>query len=297
MKKTNAITKNSEFHFQGKINLARIKLMALFISSLSKVQSVTFNKLATAFDATAQSGSSLRRIQRFIASYPLQADLIAKLIFGLLPKQDKVKLTIDRTNWKFGQTDINIFMLGVVYQGVAFPLLFTMLNKRGNSNSEERIDLVERFIGLFGKDCIASLVADREFVGEKWIGYLNRNQIRYHIRIRNNFMVYLPDKNKKIKAFWLFNDLKKGHYKHYHKIVSLQGELCYISGCKLHKGEFLIVISFNKPQEAKEDYKQRWQIEMCFKAMKTSGFDIEKTHLQNIERIEKLHLFGVIKAE
>jgi hypothetical protein len=29
---------------------------------------------------------------------------------------------------------------------------------------------------------------------------------------------------------------------------------------------------------------------MCFKAMKSSGFDIEKTHLQDIQRIEKLIL-------
>jgi len=300
MKKTNAVTKNSELtsvlntHFQGKINLARIKLIAFFISSLCKVQSVTFDKLANAFDITANTSSSLRRIQRFMAEYTLEADLIAKLVFNLLPNQDKVKLTIDRTNWKFGQTNINIFMLGIVYQGVAFPLLFTMLDKRGNSNSEERIALIERFIKLFGKQCIDSLVADREFVGEQWIGFLNHNQIRYHIRIRNNFRVYLPHKNKQTKAFWLFNDLKVGQYKHYNKIVSLNGELCYISGCKLHKGEFLIIISFNKPQQAIEDYKQRWQIEMCFKAMKSSGFDIEKTHLQDIERIEKLILLVMI---
>ena len=52
-------------------------------------------------------------------------------------------------------------MLGVVYKGVAFPLLFTMLNKRGNSNSQERIDLVNRFIKLFGKDIIESKTVGR----------------------------------------------------------------------------------------------------------------------------------------
>ena len=78
MKKTNAVTKNSELtsvlntHFKGKINLARIKLIALFISSLCKVQSVTFDKLANAFDTTADASSSLRRIQRFIADYALE---------------------------------------------------------------------------------------------------------------------------------------------------------------------------------------------------------------------------------
>ena len=33
---------------------------------------------------------------------------------------------------------------------------------------------------------------------------------------------------------------------------------------------------------------------MCFKAMKSSGFDIEKTHLKDIERIEKLILLVMI---
>lgn len=304
MKKTNAVTKNSELisilntHFKGKLNLARVKLIAYFIIALCKVQTVTFEKLANAFDTKADTSSSLRRIQRFIANYSLDSDLIACLVFNLLPKQDKLILSIDRTNWKFGQTNINIFMLGVVYKGVAFPLLFTMLDKRGNSNSNERIDLVNRFIKLFGKDVIESIVADREFVGEQWLEFLNRNSIRYYIRIRNNFKVFLPHKNKEIKASHLFNRFRVNEFVYYNKIVRVNGELCYLSGCKLNnrqgKQDFLIIVSFNKPEKAQQYYKQRWQIEMCFKAMKSSGFDIEKTHLQNIDRIEKLILLVMI---
>jgi len=85
---------------------------------------------------------------------------------------------------------------------------------------------------------------------------------------------------------------------YYHKIVLVNGELCYLSGCKLNpknlKQEFLIIVSFNKPENAQHDYQKRWQIEMCFKAMKSSGFDIEKTHLQDIQRIEKLILLVMI---
>ena len=33
-------------------------------------------------------------------------------------------------------------MLGIVHEGVAFPVMWTMLDKRGNSNSDERIALV-----------------------------------------------------------------------------------------------------------------------------------------------------------
>lgn len=304
MKKTNVKDKSSELtsildtHFNGRLNLARVKLISFFVIALVKVQTVNFEKLSYAFDTKTKSDSSLRRIQRFIANYSLDSDLVARLVFSLLPKQDKYILSIDRTNWKFGQTDINIFMLGVVYQGVAFPLLFTMLAKRGNSNSQERIDLINRFITLFGKDVIESVVADREFVGAKWLTYLNYNEIRYYIRIRNNFRVFMPRKNKEIKASHLFNRFKVNEFIHYPRIVRVNGQLCYLSGMKLKKRkgkhEFLIIVSFNKPENAQEQYKQRWQIEMSFKAMKSSGFDIEKTHLQDIQRIEKLVLLVMI---
>ena len=304
MKKTNAVTKNSELtsvlntHFKGSLNLARVKLISHVIIALCKVQTVNFEKLANAFDAKVRSDSSLRRIQRFIANYNLNADLVARLVFNLLPQQERFILSIDRTNWKFGQTNINIFMLGIVYKGVAFPLLFTMLDKRGNSNCGERIDLVNRFIKLFGKQGIESIVADREFVGDKWLGFLNENKLRYYIRIRNNFKVFLPHKDKTIKAAHLFNRFKVNEFVYYPKIVKINGQLCYLSGCKLNnrnaKQDFLIIVSFNKPEKAQHQYKQRWQIEMCFKAMKSSGFDIEKTHLQDIKRIEKLILLVII---
>ena len=304
MTKTNVCTKSSELvsilntQFQGKINLARIKLISHFVIALCKVQTVTFEKLANSFDSSSTADSSLRRIQRFIATYYFDSDLVARLIFSLIPDNKTVRITMDRTNWKFGKLDINIFMLGVVYQGVAFPLLFKMLPKRGNSNTNERIELVNRFINLFGKETIESIVADREFVGKNWINYLNENDLKYYIRIRNNFKVFNFDKNKETPAFWLFNDLKVNQFRYCSKIVSINGELCYLSGMKLprsgKKQEFLIIVSFTKPEKAQEYYKQRWQIEMCFKAMKTSGFNIEKTHLTDIDRIEKLVLLIMI---
>lgn len=121
------------------MNLARIKFFGLFICALCKVQNVCFAKLAAAFDSPAEQASSLRRIQRFISGYVLDKDLITKLIFGMLPHEAPYTLSVDRTNWKFGQTNINALVLAVVYQGVAFPLLFTMLDKRGNSSTAERI--------------------------------------------------------------------------------------------------------------------------------------------------------------
>ena len=75
----------------------------------------------------------------------------------------------------------------------------------------------------FGLEHIDCLLTDREFVGEEWMEFLNRKGIRYHIRIRNNFQVYSPRKQKKITAWHLFNNLKAGQLKHYEHIVRLNG--------------------------------------------------------------------------
>ena len=113
----------------------------------------------------------------FMADYKLDKDLIARLIFALLPHEPPYSIAIDRTNWKFGQTNINILVLAIVYKGVAFPILFKLMPKRGNSHAKERIEIMNHYFRLFGKQSIQYLVADREFVGEHWIDYLNFNRI------------------------------------------------------------------------------------------------------------------------
>jgi len=285
-------------HFKGKINLARVKLIYLFITALCKVKSINYDKIACGFDIKANKKSSYRRIQRFMAEFDFPMRVVSTLIFRLLPEQTNLTLVLDRTNWKFGKKNINILMLGVSYKNVAFPLMFKMLDKRGNSHTAERIELITNYLEWFGKDTINCLLADREFIGEKWLGFLNDNQISYHIRIRNNFKVYLYQKQKEILAFWLFNTLKLNELYHYPKIVKLHGQDCYLSGCKTinreGKMEFLIIVSFNKPESGVVSYKKRWQIETLFKALKSSGFNIEATHVTDLERLERLFLLAMI---
>lgn len=112
---------------------------SLLVCALCKLQRVTYTKLASAFDSKASSGSSVRRIQRLIAECEISTDLIARLILKLIPVKGPYNLTLDRTNWKFSDTNINILTLGVIYDGMAFPIVFKMLDKRGNSNTKERI--------------------------------------------------------------------------------------------------------------------------------------------------------------
>ncbi|EXX08395.1 hypothetical protein J871_4128, partial [Acinetobacter baumannii 25750_8] len=106
---------------------------------------------------------------------------ISQLIFNMF-SFDQVQLTLDRTNWKWGKRNINILMLAIVYRGIAIPILWTLLNKRGNSDTKERIALIQRFIAIFGKDRIVNVFADREFIGEQWFTWLIEQDINFCIR-------------------------------------------------------------------------------------------------------------------
>ncbi|MDR8201979.1 hypothetical protein ABPitt_20770, partial [Acinetobacter baumannii] len=82
-------------------------------------------------------------LQRFFAGQYFDYRQISQLIFNMF-SFDQVQLTLDRTNWKWGKRNINILMLAIVYRGIAIPILWTLLNKRGNSDTKERIALIQR---------------------------------------------------------------------------------------------------------------------------------------------------------
>jgi len=252
-------------HFGSYFNKARIKLMSMFILSLVKIQTVNFNQLSNAFDSSSKSDSSLRRIQRFVASYIFDVDLISRLLYSLIPKEVKHGLTMDRTNWKIGETNVNILVIGIVYEGLAFPILFQMMPKFGNSNCAARIAIMEKYNALFGFETIDYRVADRAFIGQKWLEYLNLNSIKYPIRIRENFHVYKTKNGSKLKARWFFPKLKLGDFSHHPKIVYINNIARYLSASviksKTGQPEFQFLISFNNPSKSKDCYKKRWQID------------------------------------
>lgn len=66
----------------------------------------------------------------------------------------------------------------------------------------------------------------------------------------------------------------------------------YLAGSRIRNSEGVaerqIPICFNKPELGISTYKKRWEVETCFKAMKSSGFNIEDTHLRDIDRIARL---------
>ena len=86
-------------------------MLAFALHALCVVQTVSLHKIASAMPTSVERDSNLRRVQRFLAGYALNLVLISKVIFALLPVKTELVLSLDRTNWKFGEVNINILCL------------------------------------------------------------------------------------------------------------------------------------------------------------------------------------------
>ncbi|KAA6341518.1 hypothetical protein EZS27_010689 [termite gut metagenome] len=83
-----------------------------------------------------------------------------------------------------------------------------------------------------------------------------------------------------------------------YRIFYVNNQLCYLSASKSKNKdgipELQIIVSFNRPDNAQEIDKKRRQIETAFRALKSSGFNIEDTHLTDIDRIDKLFALVIV---
>lgn len=268
-------------------NVARIKFLAEFLTAVIRVRTVNLSEIATAFGGHAKVASHYRRIQRFFKDFPVMRTQIAAVVTRLLPLGARWVLCLDRTNWQFGSMNINILVLAVAYHGVAVPLLWMLLDKRGNSHTFERIGLLKHFLVEFGHSRIQCLTADREFIGTDWIKFLKRRRIRFRIRIRHNTQISTAKGGYHLAASRFFRNLPLGEVRLLRHPRRVWGMTVFVLGVRL-KDDYLILITDHAPQTALEDYQQRWQIETLFGCLKSRGFDFEATHLLAPERISKL---------
>lgn len=270
-----------------KWNKAHLNCFAGMLFSLLIVRTVNLNELASAFNGKASLLSKYRRLQRFFAEFQMNYKLIAKFLFSLFPFKNKVYLSMDRTNWKWGKSNINILMLGVVYKGVAIPLIWKLLDKQGASNPKERIDVIEKFISWFGKDKIKGLLADREFVGKVWFKWLLENEIPFYIRLKDN-VITTNENGLEIYLKDLFGDLNCWERRVLLDKRKLWDFQVYLSGSTNQHGTLMVVATNVDPVQAIDLYLKRWEIETLFGCFKSRGFNFEDTHITDLKRIKKV---------
>ena len=115
---------------------------------------------------------------------------------------------------------------------------------------------MKRFIHRFGQHRIKGLLADREFIGDAWIGWLIEQRIPFYRGIRNNSLSE-NSRGESTSVSHLFRSLKPG------EVMNISGPRCldscsvYLSGLRLADGELLILASHHLNREAVKIYGLR----------------------------------------
>jgi len=271
------------------VNMSAVNDEILLCESGRKSKSSQYNYLLNIF----QSGNSEK----------LLMSIFNFLVVLFHSPGSEVKVLLDRTEWKVEGCWVNVFSIGLLYKDkVYIPLLNEDLGRKGNSDAEIRINLIDR-LSIYWSNLKLPLphfiiVGDREFIGEKWLCALAQRGIDYVIRIKSNlsFEVYVNGIYKIGKRFKL--KVLHRYLKRYNKPsieVVLAGEaISNIVAIELKqkqekKDQYLYLITNIKDlNTAGAIYKTRWKIETCFAYLKSKGFNLEDSKLSGQHKYDIL---------
>ena len=222
-------------------------------------------------------------------------------VLGLKGRKPRY-LTLDGTSWEYGAKKIHLLTLGVVIRGVSIPICWEDLDKKGASNYSERKALLNRACRWYNLRGMI-LLADREYLGEKWFKYLKCNGLDFVIRLKRHVYREYVDTQRSVtgKEFkhqkWRYSGMEKEAAKSHYKTTGVAKQI------RILDEKYTFVVFKNPKDDPKEPlvyflsslsqkrkivkfYPIRWKIECCFKHLKSNGFNLEDLNFKNSGKIK-----------
>jgi len=284
-------------------NIQTVRNFFLLIYCILECLSCCIYKCCDKIPGTATRNAKYKRLICLFkaASKPAFIRCICLILQCLLPKENGLTpLIMDRTNWKIGEKHVNVLAIGIlIHNQIFIPICWIELGskrKRGNSNYKDRKALIKKFLDLMGTDTRNFvLIADREFIGTEWFKYLNSCHLQFIVRFRKTMYMNLLSKHlgvskKQVLILISASIIVKGYYCCPIQIEGTECNITIVANEQMNiKDPYVFLIS-NMFDYTKVSYlyRLRWKIEVCFKHLKSNGFNLEEMNLDKPEKIELL---------
>ena len=199
---------------------------------------------------------------------------------------------MDGSSWKLGAFKYYVLAVGICFNGISLPICFAFLPGHDITSFVDEIEIMERIVSLVGRGRIECLLADREFGNGNFIKWLQINHIRYCLRLRENlYMRKDGDKNSR-KLRDVLSSLRVGDSVVLNGvwIVRKNVRVRIYATRRIGRGgeESLIILASPVECDYTETlYRKRWTLETTFRGLKSAGFNMEDTHL-NEKRFENM---------
>ena len=305
-----AVSKDALQTFFKGVSVTRLTAFLLYLSCVLDGRSVSLQKASQRANKLCGKDHATQKTSAFYGAFKrifqngnttiLQDGLFCLTVACLSGLGEPLELVMDRTHWEFQGNVKNVLVIGCLYKNSFIPLVFKDLGHKGNSNFAQRKALIQEFLRLWKLTNLPLpmlfLAGDREFIGVNWWAYLTDSGIQFSFRIKEGqaFHIWLNDgiSDATYKANQLRKALDKPDLSH-QEIVALGHYifdlfiLANVTPLAAEKYVY-IVTNFKIPDDAPAFYRKRWAIEVCFKHLKSNGFDLESTGLQGEHKIELL---------
>ena len=248
-------------------------------------RAVHFREIAEGMGCEEIKMESLeRRIQDYFQKARFDYVQLAIVSCCFCPHR-RLPLSMDRTEWDFGRTRINILCILARVGKMGVPIYFELLdNNSGNSGHKDRIRVLERVFQAVDPQRIDMLLMDREFIGMHWLKWLKKQRIPFCVRVPGNHHITLRD-----GAVHTARELYEHHGEHYvDDLVVVDKVACGVSLSRGSDGELLYLIGTVPAGQLRDHYRKRWSIEVFFETIKKRGFDLESTRPKCLDKLRKL---------
>ena len=273
---------------------ARREGMALLVTLLLSVRSVNLMELAEALPRKIKSKDHRYQfIERILSNQHIVPDEVMKPfaqgVFKRLTGQGQTLVLM------MDQSKINelneVLMLSVRIRKRAIPVAWRVRQTKGNIGFEVQKELLDAIRDWIPAGVDVMLAADRFYGTEKLIGWCQQAGWGYRIRLKGNLT--LQHQGGELTTGEAVELMPEGLEK-----AELYGSGVFTNIGILHeKGhpEPWIIAMDAKPGKYKVlDYGLRWAIEPMFSDGKSRGFNMDESHIQRPDKMEKLLLIIAI---
>jgi hypothetical protein len=269
--------------------------LAAFVVAALLANSSHLPQIAAFMPLRIRQRSRLRRLERWVASEKVDPMAVMSPISRWLlrrVKDRRIYLILDFTTKK---NEFLIAMVSLLWGKRTIPLGWTigLANTKGVSRRALSQQAVRQVAPWVPKGKTVVFIADREFRSTAWRRLLKK-ELGWHFVIRltaGRTNVYLPDGSK-----FLLQNLKvekgEAHYWSGVYLTIAKDGPYQLAAVWVEEADepWLVVSDLDDPKLLTDIYAKRWGIESTFRDMKSYGFGLEASRIEDIERFNRLLL-------
>ena len=271
----------------------QIANLALFVYGLILAGHVHLPKIALYLPVAGNTGNALQRLERFLQN---KAVLPTKWYEGVARgalttwRGTEIELILD-------QTDINdrfhLLFVAVAFRKRALPILWCLLPTKGCSGAAAQKKLLTKVAKLLPPKTKIVLYADREYGSVELFSFLQKQGWFFVIRMKRDIWLTMACGRKfQIQEIPLGRgqiNFEDGVF--LPALPNLRLSLnCGWSSLDPKDEAWYLLSNLPVGKDILTRYCRRFWIEEMFRDFKEQGFRLEKTHLTNEKRVERLLL-------